>query len=112
MTVGYPPSANKCWRRVGNRTLLSADARAYRAATATAALQQGMRPLKGNVVVVMEFYRPQKSGDVDNRIKQLLDALRGVGFEDDKQVVEITARRFEDKANPRAVVTVTPAVSK
>jgi Holliday junction resolvase RusA-like endonuclease len=34
------------------------------------------------------------------------DALSGVAYKDDGQIVGIYARRFEDKHNPRAEVTV------
>ena len=41
-----------------------------------------------------------------NRIKVLEDALQGVAFLNDSQVVELTAALAEDKANPRMEVTV------
>lgn len=55
----------------------------------------------------MDFYRPAKRGDLDNRIKILLDALEGIAFENDSQIIEIHARRFDDKLNPRVSIVVT-----
>lgn len=33
-------------------------------------------------------------GDIDNYVKSILDALNGVAWEDDKQIVEITVRKL------------------
>ncbi len=60
----------------------------------------------GPVSVNVRVYRPARRGDLDNCLKVLLDALKGIAFVDDSQVVHIHARRYEDKANPRAEVTV------
>lgn len=103
-TVDYPPTANLYWRHVRGRVIVSADAKAYRHKTALVALQAGCRPLQGNVRVRLDVYRPRKIGDLDNTLKVLLDSLRGIAYEDDKQVTEIVARRFDDKTNPRVEV--------
>jgi len=47
-------------------------------------------------------------GDLDNGIKTLLDALNGVTYEDDSQVVEIIARRYFGEYN-KVVVTLEEA---
>jgi Holliday junction resolvase RusA-like endonuclease len=36
-------------------------------------------------------------GDLDNSIKSILDALNGLAYDDDAQVVDILARRYYDK---------------
>lgn len=104
ITLGYPPSANKYWRNWKNRTLLSAEGRAYKAATALKAKK--LEPLKGPVCVQLAIYRPRKAGDLDNRIKPVLDALNGYAFEDDDQVTQIIAVRRDDKDSPRVEVQV------
>ena len=38
-------------------------------------------------------------------MKVLLDSLTGVIWEDDSQIVEIHAYRYEDKNNPRVEIT-------
>jgi Holliday junction resolvase RusA-like endonuclease len=65
-----------------------------------------IEPLKGDVSVMLSVYRPAKRGDLDNQIKVMLDALKGYAYVDDSQVVHLEATRFDDKANPRAVVTI------
>ena len=46
--------------------------------------------------------------DLDNAQKVLLDSLKGVVFEDDKWVREITAKRGEPVDGGKLVVTITP----
>lgn len=108
LTLPYPPSANRYWRTVRNVVLKSKDARDYQHRVRCVALDgiEQPKPLQGPVVVTVAIYRPQRSGDLDNRLKCLLDALKGIAFEDDSQVIEIHASRFDDKSNPRAEVTV------
>ena len=108
VTLPYPPSANRYWRQWQGRTLVSAEARAYKTTAYALALSQGMRPIAGPVSVAVDVYRPAKRGDLDNSMKVLLDALKGVAFEDDQQVCELHARRFDDKDKPRVEVLVTP----
>lgn len=113
LTLPFPPSANRYWRNVKGRMVKSAEARAYRDEAGFLTLQQTYqtegrgKPLTGNVKVVMDFYRPARRGDLDNRIKVLLDSLQGIAFENDSQITEIHARRFEDKVNPRVQVSIT-----
>lgn len=108
LTLPYPPSTNRYYRNVGGHMVLSAEGRAYKKAVADAALVAGVRtPFDGSVGVAVSVYRPQKSGDLDGRLKGLLDSLQGALYLNDSQVVEIHAYRYDDRANPRAVVCVT-----
>ena len=107
ITLPYPPSANRYWRVFRGRAVKSAEARKYQLHVGLLAKRAGVRPVSGEVAVALELYRPQRSGDLDNFIKVSLDALKGYAYDDDKQVVEIVARRHDDKKNPRLVVEVT-----
>jgi len=40
--------------------------------------------------------RPTKKPDVDNYIKSICDALNGVAYVDDSQIVEIRCRKYYD----------------
>lgn len=110
LTLPYPPSVNAYWRQWQGRTLLSSEGRAYKTRAALAAKSQGARPLSGPVAVSLEVYRPRRIGDLDNVLKAVLDALRGVAYHDDRQVVAISAVRADDKANPRVEVEVHDAL--
>lgn len=65
-----------------------------------------VRPKEGDVALTIVFYRKYKKGDVDGRIKSLLDALQGIYYHNDAQVVELHAYNKQDKGNPRCELTV------
>jgi Holliday junction resolvase RusA-like endonuclease len=73
----------------------------FKADIAVIARQQGAKLLTGDLSVTFRVFRPKCIGDLDNRLKISQDVLKGICFEDDKQIVEIHAFRFDDKANPR-----------
>jgi crossover junction endodeoxyribonuclease RusA len=104
ITLPYPPSANRYWRAVNGRVLISSEARNYKRHVVSLARVARWQPIKGDVVLDVTVYRPQRSGDLDNRLKVAIDAVRGVLFGDDKQVAEIHAYRREDKDNPRVEI--------
>ena len=106
LTLPEPPSANRYWRVYRGHPVTSAEARAYKRRVQ---LTTRARPLEGNVCVMLHWFRGRRSGDLDNRLKVALDALRGIAFADDKQVVAILAYRHEDKAHPRIEVTIEEA---
>jgi crossover junction endodeoxyribonuclease RusA len=107
ITLPLPPTANLYWRVWRGRAVVSTEARAYKQAAALAAKAQGLRPIiDGEVAVVMRVFRPARRGDLDNRLKVLLDALRGVAYRDDSQVSALHATQAEDAKNPRVEVEV------
>lgn len=107
LRLPYPPSANRYWRADrGGKPHLSDEARAYKNAVSVTMLKTRVVRLDCDVAVTIHVYRPRKSGDLDNTLKVLLDSLKGYAFVDDSQVVSINAKRFDDKANPRAEVTI------
>jgi Holliday junction resolvase RusA-like endonuclease len=57
-------------------------------------------------------WNPQIWEDRGNRPKVTIDSLKGICFNDDKQVRKITAEMFDDKDNPRCEVLVQEYVSK
>lgn len=52
--------------------------------------------------------KPLKKPDLDNVIKIILDGLNGVAYEDDKQVVQITAYKVYETLEPEVIVEVGP----
>lgn len=109
----YPPTANLYWRVVRGIVVKSRAARDYQHRVKCALGTDDLPdPLSGPVVVYASLFRPRRRGDLDNTLKVLLDALKGVAFVDDDQVVEIHAIRLDDKANPRAEVRIEPQESR
>ena len=101
-----PPSANLYWRHGNGRTYVSEDARAYKGGVWLQAQHAGLRPFDGDIAVYVHVYRARKAGDLDNANKVLLDALCGIAYHDDAQIVELHSWRHDDKANPRVEVEV------
>lgn len=104
LILPMPPSANSCWRQWQGRTLVSAGYRNFKKTVALKCLR--IRPLDGALSVTLNIYRDRKTGDIDNRIKPVFDALNGIAWTDDKQIVELHVFRWDDKFNPRVEVTV------
>lgn len=49
--------------------------------------------------------RPAKRPDLDNCLKAIFDALNGIAYDDDSQIVSVTCEKYYGK-EPRAVVGV------
>ena len=85
---------------------MSAEGKRFKARALATLFPLRLSPIAGPVVVSMDYYRPRRTGDLDNNFKCLLDCLQGAAYLNDSQIVEIHARRFDDKLNPRVEVTV------
>lgn len=101
LILPYPPSVNSLYATFRGRRIISAKGRKFKSDIAVIAKKQGARVLSGDLSVTFRVFRPRRIGDLDNRLKISQDALKGICFADDKQIIEIHAFRFDDKANPR-----------
>lgn len=99
LVLALPPSTNEIWRKSRNSVMKSEKARAYSGYVAAEWARQGAgwKVEQGPVTVRLEIYGPGR-WDLDNKIKALLDALNGLAWEDDSQVVEIVARKHKTEA--------------
>jgi crossover junction endodeoxyribonuclease RusA len=95
LELPMPPSANRLWRRVGNRTLLSRDGRNYRVRVQEILAARGVQLLEGRLAVAIDVYPPdRRRRDLDNLHKGLLDSLQHGGvFRDDEQIDDLHIRR-------------------
>ena len=91
-----PPSANRIWRTVKNRVVLSSAASSFYALVAASVFCKSVRQVPDawtyyDVEIAIAPIR--RSGDVDNRIKPVLDALTRCRFwDDDKRVASVRCR--------------------
>lgn len=106
ITLDFPPSANTYWRHDRGVIHRSTEANNYREYVSLICATAGMTPLSGDVAIELAFFRPRKSGDLDNRLKVILDALAGYAYHNDSQIVEIHAFRYDDKLYPGVRVCV------
>ena len=99
LLLPYPISANRYWRVYRGHVVQSRDAGLYRRDVVKLARASGVEVVYGNVEVRVTL-RPKmtKSGieykkrlDLDNCLKVVLDSLNGVMYEDDSQIVAISA---------------------
>lgn len=96
----YPISGNRYWRSFRGRMVVSAEARAYKEHAAWVAMAAGWRVLGCDVAVEYILHPKMTKGgkasktrcDLDNVLKVIGDAMNGVAWIDDKQVVAISAR--------------------
>ena len=79
----------------------------YERLVAVEAMTQGVRCVSDTLRVEADFYRSTKHRvDLDNLIKSILDALNGIAYDDDVQIVQLEARKDYDKKHPRAEVRI------
>lgn len=109
LILPLPPSSNRYWRTIVAKgralTFVSDEAKQYKRMVKESA---GLETLiYSEISVTLKIFRPQRSGDLDNRLKVLFDALQGVVYANDSQIVEIHAFRYEDRPRPRVEVTIT-----
>jgi crossover junction endodeoxyribonuclease RusA len=112
VTLPYPPSVNMLWRRVGNRTLLSAEGRRYHETVGRHIAISGRQvvPEPPHAVSIVAYLPDRRRRDVDNILKALLDPLyRAIGHDDSVITRLDIEKREPDELGPRVDVTIAPA---
>ena len=104
ITLPYPPSANRLWRVTSRGTYRTATAEAFKGIAGWRAKAAGMKLLEGEIriTVILHPKQPKRPSprtirclDLDNALKAALDALQGIAYENDSQIVEIRALKGE-----------------
>ncbi len=106
IVLPLPPSANVYWRYTSTGVYVSEKAEDYKAGVQLQARYAHLQPFGGDVAMYVHVYRQHKRGDLDNFAKVLGDALNGVMYHDDSQVIELHMFRHDDRDNPRVEVEV------
>lgn len=89
------------------RAYTPAETRGWEGMLAWRFIEKHGRPrFDGPVRVELYFGGVQANQDINNLAKSCLDALNGIAFHDDRQVVELVARKASGRA-PQMVITIT-----
>lgn len=103
MTVG----TNQLYMYFRGMRILSKKGRDYKEAVAQEATEQtNFEPLKGTLSVSIHHKWPTRHNrDIDG-VKGLLDAMTGILWEDDGQIVELHLSKEYDKSHPGVTLSV------
>jgi crossover junction endodeoxyribonuclease RusA len=108
LELPFPPSVNHYYRRVGPRTLISREGRAYREKVCSLLAALRVPIFTGPLDVEIEVFPPdRRRRDLDNLQKSLLDSLQhGELYEDDSQIAKLTIEKQECVAGGMVIVRV------
>lgn len=118
LTLPIPPSNNHYKRyyceqdsshRVG--AFVPAHVKQYKADAGWLAKQAGARVIEGDVAVVMNVYLGKLDIDADNLFKVVLDALNGIAWADDSQIVDLHIRKHRGQRRRRLEIEIGQAGS-
>ena len=106
LTLPYPPSMNRIWRSSKTGIYNDSKASAYQTTVKTLAMVAGCsKPMAGPIRLWVSLHPPgKKSIDLDNSMKAAIDALNGMAWLDDSQLVEIMARKAEPVEGGKLIV--------
>lgn len=95
-TLPWPPSANRYWRHVGSRVIISKEARLYKNIVKKLSLTWNFEPIKDQLGVSILVYPPDyRRRDLDNLLKITIDALNHTGlFKDDSQIISLFVQKL------------------
>lgn len=117
LILPYPISLNRYWRNFRGRQVVSVEARAYKASAAWTAAKVGLKPLAGKVALAITLHpkKPKRATgkdarcmDLDNAMKIAIDALNGVAYGDDSQIVSLHILRGDPVPEGQLTVKVSP----
>lgn len=112
LTLPEPPSANDYYRIAGGRIYRTKAAKDFVQNVKTRMSIARVQPISGSVDLRFFWYRPARIGDLDNRNKILLDALKHGAFGDDAKVRRLMCEISDDQPRrARVEVQVIPFVA-
>lgn len=106
------PATNRYYRNFRGRMVMSDLGRQYKRSVELLAARECRRiddlpfPVTTPLTVSIHWHRGRRAGDLDGRFKVVLDALQGTVYVNDSQIVELNARRYDCKDDPRMEVVV------
>jgi crossover junction endodeoxyribonuclease RusA len=109
VVLGPPQPKQRARKGKGNRHYTPAETVRYE--SAVRAIGSLRRPpwwrADGEYhLYVVAYFADRRPRDIDNVVKAMSDALNKVAFDDDNQVVKVSAEKRVDPSSPRTEVTV------
>lgn len=94
--------------RVGKHSTYTPEkTAAWETAVGWAARMAGAEPLTGDLSVTLLFRRKGIArADLDNLCKSALDGLNGIAFDDDAQIIELSARVAYKSTAPGVTISI------
>lgn len=102
---GNPISVNALYR---GRRFLTNEGKAMKMTYRTVIWRQWkQKPIEGPVEIIIRlFFKNKKRRDIDGPLKALLDAMTGIVYEDDSQIMDLHVHR--SIGEPRVEISVIP----
>ena len=106
LTTDLPTTDNHTYGQRGIFKFIYKEAKDWKAETQLKAKKQWKtKPLEGPVWLDVQIYY-KRDRDTQGGLKLLCDSLEGIVYINDKQIVDLTAHKEQDKENPRIVIKV------
>lgn len=96
-----PPLLNRLYKVSGGRFYKSSAAAVYKKECHYIIHSVQKHPTDAELELNIKWYRKALRGDIDGILKCFLDALEGLIWEKDSQIMKITIEKLHDKKNPR-----------
>jgi crossover junction endodeoxyribonuclease RusA len=114
LSLPYPVSANRNWKSAGSHTYVSQETKVYKSHVLVICRQAHVKRLTGDVAVTYMLHpRRNVDGtaskrrlDLDNCQKVVTDALNGIAWIDDKQIVDFRVMLGEPVDGGALTVTI------
>jgi len=101
IVLSLPPLLNRLYRISGGRFYKNQEAIRYKNECAYTIRKILKQPTDDLLELNIKWYRKALRGDIDAILKCFLDALEGILWENDSQIMKITIEKLHDKNNPR-----------
>ena len=102
-----PPSLNSMYRKFRNRVVLSQQAKDFKQLIADS-VSDNFTGLSGKLHLQVTFmFADNRKRDIDNYLKVLLDAMKGILFQDDDQIFSMQVTKHIGCESPKTSITIT-----
>jgi Holliday junction resolvase RusA-like endonuclease len=101
-----PPSVNACYRTFKGKVVKSAKLKAYEQEVLHYFDEQDdISMMSGKLKLSVQFYmKGKRTIDLDNMLKALIDGLENILFENDRNIIEIHAVKYNNCNEIKTIV--------